>query len=45
MILNYLIHFPSFRLADLEPVLPSINSGPEPIEGSHVEGSAVQNLY
>jgi putative tryptophan/tyrosine transport system substrate-binding protein len=36
--------FPSKSLSDNpKPVLPSINSGPEPVEGSHAEGSAIQN--
>ena len=38
--------FPPNSLSDNpKSVLPSINSAPEPVEGSHVEGSAIQNLY
>jgi len=28
-------------IGNLKPVLPSINSGPEPVEGSRAEGSKI----
>jgi signal transduction histidine kinase len=33
----------AFLIEKLKPVLPSINSGPEPVEGSTVEASKIQN--